>query len=236
MNREVRKKLQMAKVVRGFNQKHPSADASHAPVLARLDTVIVQMEALAGQQEGGYLSKHSSSVRARAIRRRVQLGLLPHLVTAAADAAKEESALTAMYRPPRLNAPNAMFRTVARKLLEQGLAQRELLTRHGLSATLLEDLRAAMDEFDASLLETSDGKLEHVQARAELDALSAEVTRLVAVLDGINRYRFERDPELLVAWESAKHVQSGPQFEKVENPGTATGPAQGGPGEVQPAA
>lgn len=126
---------------------------------------------------------------------------------------------------------------MARKLLEEGTADRELLAKHGLSETLLEDLRAALDEFDASLLETSDGKLEHVQARAELDALSGEVTQLVAVLDGINRYRFERDPELLVAWESAKHVQSGPQAEKVENPGSPSPrPVQAEPGEVQPAA
>jgi hypothetical protein len=33
------------------------------------------------------------------------------------------------------------------------------------------------------------------------------------MLDGINRYRFERDPQLLVAWKTARHVVSGPQVE-----------------------
>jgi hypothetical protein len=28
---------------------------------------------------------------------------------------------------------------------------------------------------------------------------------------GFNRYRFHLDPELIVAWKSAKHVVAGPQ-------------------------
>jgi hypothetical protein len=62
------------------------------------------------------------------------------------------------------------------------------------------------------------------------------VLLLVSMMDGINRYRFQRDPQLLAAWKSAKHVVTGPQAEKVENPIPSTGPAQGGPGEVKPAA
>jgi hypothetical protein len=51
--------------------------------------------------------------------------------------------------------------------------------------------------------------------------------RLVGMLDGINRYRFERDPQLLVAWRTAKHVVSGPQVEPMPPPV---------PGEEKPAA
>ncbi len=73
--------------------------------------------------------------------------------------------------------------------------------------------------------------------RAELDALSDEVMRLVGMLDGLNRYRFERDRQLLVAWESARHVVTGPQLGTEENPGTPSpGPVQAEPGEVKPAA
>ncbi|MEP6687410.1 MAG: hypothetical protein ABJC36_03615 [Gemmatimonadales bacterium] len=52
--------------------------------------------------------------------------------------------------------------------------------------------------------------------------------RLVGVLAGINRYRFERDPQLLVAWRSARHVLTGPQAQEPA--------ATEGPGEVKPAA
>jgi len=58
--------------------------------------------------------------------------------------------------------------------------------------------------------------------------------RLVGMLDGINRYRFERDPQLLVAWKTAKHVVSGPQAETAAEP--APSPDQPAAGEVKPAA
>ena len=48
-------------------------------------------------------------------------------------------------------------------------------------------------------------------ARAEMTELSDEIMRLVGMLDGFNRHRFYREPELIVAWESAKHVVNGPQ-------------------------
>ena len=115
-----------------------------------------------------------------------------------------------------------------RRMLEQGQAEKELLLKHGLGATPLDELSAAIDQFDASVAETSSGTLDHVVARAELEELSDEVMRLVGMLDGINRYRFERDPQLLVAWKTAKHVVSGPQVEPTPVPPAA--------GEEKPAA
>jgi hypothetical protein len=76
-----------------------------------------------------------------------------------------------------------------------------------------------------------------VLAGAELRRVSDEITQLVAMMDGVNRYRFEREPQLLVAWESAKHVVTGPLTaeEKKRAPtGVPAEPAQ--PGEVKPAA
>ena len=112
-------------------------------------------------------------------------------------------------------------------MLEQGQAQRELLAKHELADRLLEDLAAAVDQFDASVAETNEGRRGHVGARAELDAVSDEVMQLVEMLDGLNRYRFGREAELLAAWERARHVV-GPRAEGKEEPPPA--------GEVKPAA
>ena len=101
-------------------------------------------------------------------------------------------------------------------MLEQGQAEKELLLKHGLTATLLDDLAAAVAEFDASVTETVEGKQGHVLASRELQVVSEEVMLLVGLMDGINRYRFQRDPQLLEAWESAKHVVVGPQTVRPE--------------------
>ncbi len=55
----------MAVHARDFNRTHPSADANHASVLAKLEETITQMEALAAQQVTGVVSKGSSTCAAR---------------------------------------------------------------------------------------------------------------------------------------------------------------------------
>lgn len=76
---------------------------------------------------------------------------------------------------------------------------------------MLDELDAAIKEFDGSLQQTNSGRQSHVAARAEMRALGDEITRLVGMLDGFNRNRFHRNPELILAWQSAKHVVTGPQ-------------------------
>jgi hypothetical protein len=224
----------MAVRVRDFCRAHPSADANHASVLGRLDETISRMEVLIAQQVGGFLSRRSSTLRRRDVRRRLHGGLLRHLVTIAGSAAEEKAELVEKFQLPSSNASHKLFRTVARKMLEQGQAEKELLVKHGLSDKLLDDLSAAIDEFDASVAETNGGKLDHVLARAELTTLTDEVMQLFGMLDGINRYRFDRDPQLLVGWKTAKHVVAGPQVEGEVGP--EPGPAQPPTGEVKPAA
>ncbi len=227
----------MAVHARDFNRTHPSADANHASVLAKLEETIAQMEALAGQQVTGVVSKGSSIVRRKDIRRQLHGGLLRHLVTVANAAAEEQPDLIQEFRMPAINASHTIYRTVARTLLEKGVAQRELLLKHGLGETLLDDLRKAVDELDASVEETVESKQRHILARSELRTLSDEVMQLVGILDGINRYRFAREPQLLAAWDRAKHVVGTPVVEAdPPAPEPPAGPTDPVNGEVKPAA
>jgi hypothetical protein len=78
-------------------------------------------------------------------------------VTVEQDAASEKPALTDKFGLPVAKASNKAFSTVTRKLLEYGVAEKGLLVKHGLSDKLLDDLRAAVDDFEASLEETTGG-------------------------------------------------------------------------------
>src|SRR5262249_48614535 len=120
------------------------------------------------------------------------------------------------FRLPGSSTTHAAFRAVASEMLDQARKNQELLVKHGLSASMLDELDAAIKEFDASLRDTDDGKQSHVAARAEMKELGDEIMRLVGMLDGFNRNRFHRNPELIVAWQSAKHVVSGPQPKEPE--------------------
>ena len=65
--------------------------------------------------------------------------------------------------------------------------------------------------------------------------MTAELSKLAEVLDGINRWRFGKSPDLLVEWNAAKHVPG--RHASRENPPPAgeggTPPSSGG---VAPAA
>jgi hypothetical protein len=233
MNRIVRRRLEMAVRVRDFSRAHPSPDASYALVLSQFDGQVLRLEELAKQQQGGFLTSRASVARRRALRHRLHRELLRHLVTVAEVAARDQPGLAEQFTLPSSSATNEGFRTFARKMLEQGQAQRELLAKHGLADKLLEDLEAAVDDFDASVVESNQGRRAHVGARAELKAVSDEVMRLVSLLDGLNRYRFSGNAEMRAAWESARNVVSGPSTAEEE---PAEGVAPTVEGEVRPAA
>jgi hypothetical protein len=203
MNRIVRRRLEMAVRVRDFSRAHPSTDANYAAVLGQVEERIARMEALAKQQQDGTVTAHASTVRRKVLRRRLHHELLRHLVTVADIAAAVQPGLAERYAMPKAN---ETFRTLARRLLVQGQAEKDVLAKHGLADKLLEDLAAAVDEFDGSVTQSNEGRRGHVGAVAELQAVSDEVMRLVEMLDGLNRYRFGGKAELIAAWESAKNV------------------------------
>ena len=52
-------------------------------------------------------------------------------------------------------------------------------------------------------------KREHVGASADLDSVVSEISQQVRLLDGLVRYRFGGNAELMGAWASARNV-AGP--------------------------
>jgi hypothetical protein len=233
MNRITIRRMETGKSVCQFSDAHPSTDPSFVSVLGRLKDAVTRMSSLAGQQVGGFLSKHSSTARRTDVRRQLRNGLLRHLVTVGEAAAVEKPELGKLFQMPAEKLSNARFQAALHKQLELGQAEQELLLKHGLSASLLDDLSKAVAEFDTSLTETIGGKQDHVLASRELEVVSEEVMLLVGLMDGINRYRFQKDPQLLAAWKSARHVVVGPQTVWGELP---VDPAAGQTGEVKPAA
>ena len=231
MDRNVRRKLEMAVRVLEFSRAFPSADANYASVQSRFEGCVARLRTLSAQQLDGHTTSRASRARRRGLRRTLQYALLRHLVTVAEVAAEAEPAIADRFRLPAGNSNNQAFRTAARALLEEGEAHRELLARHGLADRLLEDLRAAVDQYDAAVEEANAGRRDHVSARVELKAVTDEVMHLVAMLDGLNRYRYASDPGQMAAWESARNVESVARVAAEPVPGAVPDPA-----EVKPAA
>lgn len=238
MNRRVRRRLEAAVRTREFSRAHPSADASYASVVGQLEDGVTRLQVLSQQQRNGYALRSSATNRRRELRRRIRDELLPHLVMTGAAAAREKPGLVDWFRLPAGNANHEKFQTDARRLLERGTAERELLVKHGLAESLLDDLAAAITEFERSVVESAEALRQHVGASAELEKVAGEVMAIVDVLDGLNRYRFGSDGELAAAWASARRVVGMPRGPESDTGPVAAGPPVGGGGgsEVEPAA
>jgi hypothetical protein len=84
---------------------------------------------------------------------------------------------------PARNISNQSFLTGARVAVTTAAGYRELLQRYGMPDTFPEDLGGMLDRFEAALNEKHAGRAAHVGARAELDAVTAEIMQLVGQLD-----------------------------------------------------
>jgi hypothetical protein len=113
---------------------------------------------------------------------------------------------------------------LARGMLTKAIEQKALLVTRGMSEQLLDDLARAVTQFEQTLEATRAARREHVGASADLDAVFTEISQQVRLLDGLVRYRFGDNVELMGAWASARNVE-GPVRSKTEPPAGSVTPA-----------
>jgi hypothetical protein len=118
-------------------------------------------------------------------------------------------------------------------MLNLAEANRDLMVSKGLTAKALDDARALVEEFEAVTEAARTGRQDHIGARADLEVVTGQMMEIVRVLDGINRYRFGKDPEAMAEWNAAKHIPGRPSSRA---PSPPPGPTTPKPGDVAPAA
>ena len=207
MKADLRRRLEMAERVRDFLQAHRAEGIQGAEATAcdRLEELLARVEVLSAQQRAGIVATRAATEMRAEVRRALRSKLLLYLSAVGGVAASENLELAAQFRLPRVG-PNQAFVTMARGMLEKATAHKELLVKRGMSETLIADITAAIEEFDQTLEATRAGRREHVGASADLRAVMAEVSEQVKVLDGVVRYRFGDNAELMGAWASVHSV------------------------------
>jgi hypothetical protein len=226
MNADVRRKIEMAARVREFSRAHPSDDPSYATMLGRLEDRLTRADALATQERAGLIAERAATARRNALRRRMHFQLLRHLVRVGEAAAKDAPALVGKFRLRSRSATHKAFVISAKAMLADGVANQDLFVSLGLSARMLDELGKAITQFEEVTQSGIGGRTGHIGARADLDAVAIDLLELVELLNTFNQFRFQDNPELAAAWESARMVL-GPIRSKPEAPppeGTETPP------------
>ncbi|HET8720466.1 MAG TPA: hypothetical protein VFM24_00455 [Nitrospira sp.] len=215
MNAVLRRRVEMAARVRDFLRAHRTEGVGDGAAFARFDELVTRAEALAAQQRAGIVTTRSATMQRDQVRRSLQIGLLKYLAAVGTIAAKGNAELAAEFRLPNNGTSQMSFLATARGMLEKATARKELLVSLGMSEKLLEDLAGAIVEFEQTLEASRAGRREHVGASADLKAVATEIVEQVKLLDGLVRYRFGDNPELMGAWASARNVL-GPFKPRVE--------------------
>ncbi len=233
MNAKVRRRLEMGRSALHFNRAHPYESPGFVAAMAKLEGMMSEGETL-GQKEGEAVRQvRASTVRKIDLKREMKRTQLAHVVKVAKVASRDVPELAQRIRLPRGITTHLAFETAARSIVAEVQANKELLVKHGLVEEVLESLVAMLDQFSAALQKGTEGRRAHVGASAELNVIASEIVQVVNAMDGVNRFRFEGDAELLAAWESASSVQATPKPAAVKP--TAQEPLPPG-GDVRPAA
>jgi hypothetical protein len=145
-------------------------------------------------------------------------------------AAREEHELGKTFRFKPGASTFLAFRTAARGMASAAETHRDVLAKHGLSQSVLDQFVQMLDQFDAAVALGNDGRAAHVGATRELRVVSTEIFRTVRVMDGRNRQRFAEDGRLLGSWITASTVLGTPRPDVEPERGTPAG------GEVRLAA
>lgn len=223
----VRRTVEMATRVLEFLRGNPLENPGHAAAVGQLEGLLTRAESLAQQERTGRLTVRAAAVRMEQLRAGalVDFRLLSGL---AARAAAEHPAAAARIRVPSYRLNQRAFLSAGRVAVAQAESQLELLSRYGLPEGHLAQITAVLDEFEQLLLDRSGGRSAHVGANAELLAVRKELLAVVQQLDALNQHRFQRVPEKLAAWRSARDVAWPMRKEKA--------PPMENVGEVKPAA
>ena len=222
----LRRRLEMAVRVRDFFRAHRTEgnQGAEAAAFARLEELLARAEVLAAQQRAGVVAQRGSTAQRAGVRRALQSQLLRYLSAVGRVAARQNTELGAQFRLPATRATNQAFLTLARGMLTKAAEQKDLLVSRGMSEQLLDDLAAALTAFEQTLEATRAARREHVGASADLDAVFSEISQQVRLLDGLVRYRFGDNAELMGAWASARNVE-GPFRSKAEPAAGSVTPA-----------
>lgn len=233
MNAPVRRKLEMATRVRTFSRTHPSTEPTYTTVLGRLEERLAEAEAIATRQHEARVAARGARVHRKELRRIVHFQLLPYLVAVGNVAARSRTELATQFRLPNVSANNQAFLTAVNALVAAAEQQRDVLVAAGMAPALLEELQRMLAEFEVASEEARAKRLSHIGARADLQQIAGALMEEVRVLDGINRWRFGKDPEVMAEWNAARHLPSSAPAGQPANSKEVTPPEAG---RVAPAA
>ena len=206
MNAQIRRRLEMAARVCDFLRVHKTDAVGEGLGLAKLEELVARAETLDAQQRAGVVATRTSTKHREGLRRALQRKLLFYLRALGGLGDPESGEPAVQFQVPPSNSSHQALLTAGRDMLAKAQGQKDVLLGRGMPPTLLDDLAAALGGLEQTIEATRAGRRDHVGASADLKAVGVEIVKQIRALDGMVRYRFGDDAELMGAWRSARNV------------------------------
>jgi hypothetical protein len=193
--------------VREFGTAHPDlfpADSLGAHTLAELGDIVDRLHASVMSESVGQTTARQVTV-SKTVARQTLRGTLEAIGRTARGIAVDTPGVAGGFVVPtgkndhELAVAAASFAKTAAPLAASFIA-------HGLPASFVADLQAALEAFEQATSGRATAKGEHVAGRAGITAATEAAFMLLPRLDAIVENRLASDPALLAAWRSARHV------------------------------
>ena len=75
----------------------------------------------------------------------------------------------------------------------------------------LDEINRLVTQFEAASEAARTARCDHIGARADLEVITGQLMDEVNLLDGITRYRFGKDLEVMAEWTAARQVLGQPR-------------------------
>ncbi len=206
MRRTIRKKSDMFHRVLALVKRHPSEVPGYVEAVRQFEERLTRLDLLATQQEAGNQQAQGSVGQKDVVRGRIEEDYLQHLVRIARAALPSDPGFRAAFRMPSPRLNRAEFVARVRAMLAAAANRQQVFIAEGMAETFVADLEALLAEYLGVMEQQVLAAAQRVGAVAELPEVAKELMGLVRRLDGINRKRWQKSPELLAAWLSAKDI------------------------------
>jgi len=206
MRAQLRRRLEMAERVRTFLRTHQLQGMGEGLGVVKLEELIGRAQALDEQQRVGVNLSRQATKQRNAVRKALEDKILRYLRAVGRIAAMRKGQLANEFPLPASNASHKALLTVGRASLDKATAQKDVFLGLGMSPKVLDELAAALGEYEQTLEASRAARQEHVEASADLKAVATEITEQVDLLDSFVRYQFGDDPDVMSGWASARNV------------------------------
>jgi hypothetical protein len=206
-----------------FLRANPLDTPAFTANVVRLESDAARLQELAAMERDGHIEAGAAVIGKKEGKANILDGL-NILARLAVIATREVPAMPVRLTIPKPNSGAQKLIGGARTVVTQARAQQELLTKYGMTTGFLDELSTTIDQYEKAVSAKSTGVNTHIGASAEMEEVASEITRLVKVLDAVQRPRFRLDPQKRAAWKAARsivHHTPKPTAEPVETPKAA---------------